>query len=57
VLAEGVEDEGDMLLLQKLGCDQAQGYAIGRPKSAAEFARTFSRRIPRVHVEVSSAAA
>jgi EAL domain-containing protein (putative c-di-GMP-specific phosphodiesterase class I) len=30
-VAEGVEDEGTLALLQQLGCDFAQGYWIGRP--------------------------
>jgi EAL domain-containing protein (putative c-di-GMP-specific phosphodiesterase class I) len=30
-VAEGVEDAGTLMLLQKIGCDFAQGYWIGRP--------------------------
>jgi EAL domain-containing protein (putative c-di-GMP-specific phosphodiesterase class I) len=31
VVAEGIEDEGTLSLLAKLGCDVAQGYHIGLP--------------------------
>jgi EAL domain-containing protein (putative c-di-GMP-specific phosphodiesterase class I) len=30
-VAEGVEDAHTFTLLRKMGCDFAQGYAIGRP--------------------------
>ncbi|MBA4502052.1 EAL domain-containing protein [Marinobacterium marinum] len=38
VIAEGVETEQDLKVLQRLGCDQAQGYHIARPMSSAELA-------------------
>ena len=31
VLAEGIETEGQLALLKKEGCDEAQGYLLGRP--------------------------
>jgi EAL domain-containing protein (putative c-di-GMP-specific phosphodiesterase class I) len=34
VVAEGVENEAVWLLLRELGCDQAQGYHMGRPMPA-----------------------
>ncbi len=34
VVAEGVEDEESLSLLQNWGCDIAQGYFISRPQSA-----------------------
>jgi diguanylate cyclase (GGDEF)-like protein len=34
VLAEGVETEAQLEQLRELGCDGAQGYAVGRPVSA-----------------------
>ncbi len=39
VIAEGVEtiEQGELLL--ELGCEQAQGYGIGRPMPASEFPR------------------
>ena len=37
VVAEGVENEAVWLLLRELGCDQAQGYHMGRPMPANAF--------------------
>lgn len=37
VLAEGVENEGQLLFLQSLGCDMFQGYLASRPVSADAF--------------------
>lgn len=31
VTAEGVEHEGHLAILKGLGCDDAQGYLLGRP--------------------------
>ena len=36
IVAEGVEDEATLELLAELGCDIAQGYAIGRPAPAPD---------------------
>lgn len=38
VVAEGVETAQQLEALRKLGCDEAQGYYLGRPSPAAEFA-------------------
>jgi diguanylate cyclase len=38
VVAEGVEEEGTLNLLARLGCDLAQGYYIARPMPAADLA-------------------
>jgi diguanylate cyclase (GGDEF)-like protein len=38
VVAEGVEKEAQFDILRDRGCDLAQGYWLGRPMSAAEFA-------------------
>jgi len=38
VVAEGVEDADTLTLLDRLGCDVAQGYFLGRPMSAAGLA-------------------
>ena len=38
VVAEGVEKEGQFDILRARGCDLAQGYWMGYPMSAAEFA-------------------
>ncbi|HEX8988291.1 MAG TPA: EAL domain-containing protein [Rhodocyclaceae bacterium] len=37
VVAEGVEMEEQVLVLERLGCDQVQGYFFGRPLDVAEF--------------------
>jgi diguanylate cyclase (GGDEF)-like protein len=38
VVAEGVEKEGQYAILRERGCDLAQGYWLGHPVDAAEFA-------------------
>jgi len=42
VVAEGVEDEETMRQLSALGCNEVQGYFIGRPQRLDEFARLVS---------------
>jgi EAL domain-containing protein (putative c-di-GMP-specific phosphodiesterase class I) len=42
-IAEGVETEAQLALLQQLGCDEIQGYWYARALDAAMFER-FSRR-------------
>ncbi|MFT3816401.1 MAG: EAL domain-containing protein [Rubrivivax sp.] len=37
VVAEGVETEAQADLLRRLGCDEMQGYLLGRPMPAADF--------------------
>jgi EAL domain-containing protein (putative c-di-GMP-specific phosphodiesterase class I) len=44
VVAEGVEDLATFDRLAEFGCDEAQGYYISRPLSAAEFTRWLSVR-------------
>jgi len=34
VVTEGVETDAQMRILRSLGCDEAQGYLLGRPESA-----------------------
>lgn len=41
VVAEGVEEEGQLQLLRLLRCDQVQGYLLGRPIPGPEFAATL----------------
>jgi len=38
VIAEGVEKEGQYAILRERGCDLAQGYWLGHPVSAQDFA-------------------
>ena len=42
VVAEGVETEDELALLQSLGCDMAQGFLLCKPLSASEIAE-FAR--------------
>jgi EAL domain-containing protein (putative c-di-GMP-specific phosphodiesterase class I) len=37
VVAEGIEDAATLALLRRLGCDQAQGFHLGRPKPLTAF--------------------
>ncbi|QDF99412.1 GGDEF domain-containing protein [Azoarcus sp. DD4] len=39
VIAEGVENEAQLMLLQDWGCDQAQGFLYSRPVAARAFER------------------
>ncbi len=36
VVAEGIEKEGDVITLNKLGCDMGQGYLFSKPLSIAD---------------------
>jgi predicted signal transduction protein with EAL and GGDEF domain len=41
VVAEGIETEGQYEVLRERGCDQGQGFWLGRPMPAAEILRSF----------------
>lgn len=41
VIAEGVESEGQLLMLRDLACDVHQGFLSGRPVCEADFRRQF----------------
>jgi EAL domain-containing protein (putative c-di-GMP-specific phosphodiesterase class I) len=46
VVAEGVEQEGQYALLRERGCDLAQGFLLGHPLAASEFAALLRRQGP-----------
>jgi diguanylate cyclase (GGDEF)-like protein/PAS domain S-box-containing protein len=55
-VAEGIEDQASWDLLAELGCDEAQGYHMSRPVSAADLATWQSTRTagkPRGHLRVA----
>ena len=37
MVAEGVEEEGQMAVLEMLHCDRMQGYLFSRPLPSGEF--------------------
>jgi predicted signal transduction protein with EAL and GGDEF domain len=39
VVAEGVENKDQALLLRDMGCAEAQGYYFSRPMKAADFSQ------------------
>jgi EAL domain-containing protein (putative c-di-GMP-specific phosphodiesterase class I) len=43
VVAAGVESEAQWELMKKLGCDEAQGFLLGRPVPDAEFRALFAQ--------------
>ncbi|MGF1477502.1 MAG: EAL domain-containing protein [Geminicoccaceae bacterium] len=43
VLAEGVETEGQLAWLERIGCDAAQGYLIGRPMPLTDIGNWLER--------------
>ena len=42
VLAEGIETQAHLDFLREEGCDEAQGYLLGRPKRAQNMFTTES---------------
>jgi EAL domain-containing protein (putative c-di-GMP-specific phosphodiesterase class I) len=44
VVGEGVETAAELHVLQKLGCDEIQGYLVSRPVPADEAAVLMERR-------------
>jgi len=41
VIAEGVETQAQADFLRQLGCEEAQGYLVGHPVGATDFAATY----------------
>lgn len=58
VVAEGVETEAQLRMLRQMGCDEVQGYLLGRPMSAADLALRLApdaraaRRVPALGCEL-----
>jgi EAL domain-containing protein (putative c-di-GMP-specific phosphodiesterase class I) len=53
VVAEGVEDRNDWDLLQRTGCDLAQGAFVSRPMLPAELPAWIEAWRERVRSELS----
>jgi diguanylate cyclase (GGDEF)-like protein/PAS domain S-box-containing protein len=47
VVAEGVEDEAQVAFLAENGCDEMQGYLLGRPAPAYEIAAIARQHAPK----------
>lgn len=54
VIAEGVENNEQLLLLKELGCDQVQGYFISRPKPQADMTILLESQSSIIHDSISS---
>jgi len=47
-IAEGVEHQEQLKILDELGCDEVQGYLFSRPVPASQFEQLFFQRISSV---------
>jgi diguanylate cyclase (GGDEF)-like protein/PAS domain S-box-containing protein len=55
VVAEGVETAAQLAALRRLGCDEAQGYLLGRPMPAADLALRLGAGTPAAAAPESAA--
>jgi EAL domain-containing protein (putative c-di-GMP-specific phosphodiesterase class I) len=46
VIAEGIEQEHQIAMLEELGCTLGQGFYLGRPMSAQEIEQILIKSIP-----------
>ena len=44
IIAEGVEEKEQVQYLEKIGCDQYQGYYFSRPLSVKDFENTYIKQ-------------
>jgi diguanylate cyclase (GGDEF)-like protein len=49
VVAEGIEDDGQLARLRDLGCELGQGYLFARPQDGPTFSTTFLAEYRRTH--------
>ena len=57
VIAEGIETNNQLSLLQNLGCDYGQGYLLAKPKSKEETEKILYQRpkwLPDGDIDVTS---
>ena len=45
IIAEGVEDEAQLAWLREQGCDEAQGYLLGRPAPLEDVVASIERQL------------
>ena len=53
MLAEGVENGGQLDFLRTEGCDEAQGFGIGKPIPAEDIASIILRNAPRLRIQAN----
>ncbi|MGB3810328.1 MAG: EAL domain-containing protein [Parvibaculum sp.] len=53
VLAEGIEDAEQLEILRMLGCDEGQGYFLGKPMPAANFEAFLRNTVDGIHPDAT----